>query len=643
VQGRHVDIFTDHRTLERILKQRTLSSRQFNTLMDLNHFDYDIRYIPGAKNVIADRVSRRADHNTSQAALLVTEITDAGHVSEDLVQEDHVQDNHVQEDHVQEDHLQEDHVQEDHVQEDHVEEDHVQEDHVQEDHVQEDHVEEDHVQEDHVQEDHVQEDHVQEDHVQEDHVQEDHVQEDHVEEDHVQEDHVQEDHVQEDHVEEDHVQEDHVQEDHVQEDHVQEDHVQEDHVQEDHVQEDHVQEDHVQEDHVQEDHVQEDHVQEDHVQEDHVQEDHVQEDHVQEDHVQEDHVQEDHVQEDHVQEGHVQEGHVQEGHVPEDNEQEDYVIRDEAVEWLEEVWLAYRTDPFTAVISDLINAGATNGAMARALPISVQRELNVKHSEQRVQHARRQLHRFKFNADGILLFGGRLVVPEGRHLRLRLFEELHDSKMGGHFGQEKTYLQLSRRFYWPDMKASIRRYVKGCDLCLRTKARQHAPFGLLEALNIPRERWKQVGIDFITKLPTTPSGNNAIVTIIDHLTKRAHFIPTTEEDLSAEAFARLFWKKSVRRHGMPTKIVSDRDPRFVSTFWKQLMQILNTKLGIFMAYHPQTDGQSEKANDMGGIWLCVFAREPEQEWDRLLPIAEFAYNSTSQSSTGKTPFELDLL
>jgi hypothetical protein len=294
----------------------------------------------------------------------------------------------------------------------------------------------------------------------------------------------------------------------VQEDHVQEDHVQEDHVQEDHVQEDHVQEDHVQEDHVQEDHVQEDHVQEDHMQEDHVQEDHVQEDHVQQDHVQEDHVQEDHVQEDHVQEDHVQENHVQEDHVQEDHVQENHVTQDEAVEWLEEVRLAYRTDPITAVISDLINAGDTNGATARALPASVQKELIAKHSEQRIQHARRQLHRFKFNADGILQSGGRLVVPEGRRLRLRLFEEFHDSKMGGHFGQEKMYIQLSRRFYWPDMEASIRRYVKGCDLCLRTKARQHAPFGLLEALDIPQERWKQVGIDFITKLPTTPSGNN---------------------------------------------------------------------------------------------------------------------------------------
>jgi hypothetical protein len=166
---------------------------------------------------------------------------------------------------------------------------------------------------------------------------------------------------------------------------------------------------------------------------------------------------------------------------------------------------------------------------------------------------------------------------------------------------------------------------------------------LLEVLDIPQDRWKQVGIDYITKLPTTPSGNNAIVIIINHLKKQAHFIPTTEEDLSAEVFAQLVLKKSVRLHGMPTKIVSNRDPRFVSTFWRQLMHILGTKLGMFTAYHPQTDAQFEKANDIVGTWLRAFAREFEQaEWDRLLPIAEFAYNSTSQASTRKTPFELDL-
>jgi hypothetical protein len=102
-------------------------------------------------------------------------------------------------------------------------------------------------------------------------------------------------------------------------------------------------------------------------------------------------------------------------------------------------------------------------------------------------------------------------------------------------------------------------------------------------------------------------------------------------------------KESVRLHGMPTKIVFDRDPRFVSNFWRQLMQLLGTKLGMSTAYHPQTDGQSEKANDIVGTWLRAFARESEQaEWDRLLPIAEFAYNSTPQASTRKTPFELDL-
>jgi len=109
-----------------------------------------------------------------------------------------------------------------------------------------------------------------------------------------------------------------------------------------------------------------------------------------------------------------------------------------------------------------------------------------------------------------------------------------------------------------------------------------------------------VGIDFITKLSTTPSGYNAIVTIIDRLTKWAQFIPTTEEDLLVEAFAQLFINKSVHLHGMPTKVISDRDPRFVSTFWKQLMQLLGTRLGMSTAYHPQMDWKSEKANDIVG-------------------------------------------
>jgi hypothetical protein len=289
-----------------------------------------------------------------------------------------------------------------------------------------------------------------------------------------------------------------------------------------------------------------------------------------------------------VQEDHVQENHVQEDHMRKDHVREDHTIKDEAVEWLEEVRLAYCADPFTAVISGLINAGATNGATARALPASVQKKLIAKHSEQRIQHAGRQLHKFKFNTDEILQSGGQLVTLEGRSLRLGLFEEFQHSKMGGHFGQEKTYLQLGQQFYWTDMEASIRRYVNECDTCLRTKKRQHAPFRLLEPLYFPQEQWKQVSINFITKLPTMLSANNAIVTIIDHLTKQAHFIPTIKEDLSAEAFAWLFLRVSVRSHGMPTKIVSDRNSHFVSTFWRQLNELLGTKLGICTAVRTAT-------------------------------------------------------
>jgi hypothetical protein len=135
---------------------------------------------------------------------------------------------------------------------------------------------------------------------------------------------------------------------------------------------------------------------------------------------------------------------------------------------------------------------------------------------------------------------------------------------------------------------------------------------LLETLDIPQDRWMQVGIDFIMKLPTTLSGNDAIVTIVDHLTKRAHFVPITQEDLLVEAFTQLCLKESVHLHGMRAKIVSDRKLHFVSKFWKQLMQLLGAGLGMSTVNHPQTDGQSEKASGAVGTWLRAFARESEQ-------------------------------
>ena len=188
----------------------------------------------------------------------------------------------------------------------------------------------------------------------------------------------------------------------------------------------------------------------------------------------------------------------------------------------------------------------------------------------------------------------------------------------------------------------VARYVRGCDVCHRIKPANTKPFGKLEQLEIPEERWSRIGIDFITKLPVSTAGYDCIITIIDHLTKRAHFLPATESGLTAEGFATIFCNFYVRLHGVPDVIVSDQDPRFLSEFWQSLMKILKTRLGMSSPYHPETEGQTEKANHIISTYLRAFARHRPDTWDELLPLGEFAYNASTHASTGKTPFELDL-
>ena len=149
-----------------------------------------------------------------------------------------------------------------------------------------------------------------------------------------------------------------------------------------------------------------------------------------------------------------------------------------------------------------------------------------------------------------------------------------------------------------------------------------------------------MGIDFITKLPVSTRGNDTIVTFIDRLTKRAHWY-AIREAITAEEFADLFVSEHVRLHGLPASIVSDRDARFTSDFWRKLSEVWKVKLKMSTAFHPQTDGQTEKANDIVQKWLRSFATNRQREWDRLLPLAEFAYNSAYHKTLKMTPFEAD--
>jgi hypothetical protein len=204
-------------------------------------------------------------------------------------------------------------------------------------------------------------------------------------------------------------------------------------------------------------------------------------------------------------------------------------------------------------------------------------------------------------------------------------------------GQTKTIELIRRNFWWPQMDAEIIQYVEGCPDCQKNKAPRHSPYGKLQPLELPYAPWQSISMDFITDLPLSEDCDQLWV-IVDRFTKMAHFIPLQKGEQSAENLARVFTKEIWRMHGLPLDIVSDRDSRFTSKFWKALTSQLGIRARMSTAFHPQTDGQTERTNQTIEAYLRAFVNPEMDNWVALLPTAEFAYNNTSSSSSRVSPF-----
>ncbi|MCO5564460.1 hypothetical protein L7F22_018121 [Adiantum nelumboides] len=195
--------------------------------------------------------------------------------------------------------------------------------------------------------------------------------------------------------------------------------------------------------------------------------------------------------------------------------------------------------------------------------------------------------------DGYLLHGNRLCITCS--LREKVMFESHAPPYVGHRGIQTTMKAIETYFYWPTMKGDIQDYVSKCVVCQKTKYDRGKQPGLLQPLPIPDSPWESIFMDFIFGLPKSIHGNTGIWTIVDRFSKQAHFIPV-KKTIKAHQMATLFISQVFKYHGLPTSIVSDRDPRMTSNFWKGLFENLGTRLNFSSAYHPQTDGQSEIAN-----------------------------------------------
>ena len=148
----------------------------------------------------------------------------------------------------------------------------------------------------------------------------------------------------------------------------------------------------------------------------------------------------------------------------------------------------------------------------------------------------------------------------------------------------------------------------------------------MQPLDIPFKKWESISMDFITKLPTARGGYDTIFVVTDCLTKMAHFFPMKKIDGTLEV-AKLFVKEIFRLHGMPKSIVSDRDSKFTSNFWKATFKSIGTELRMSTAFHPQTDGETERVNRVLEDMLRMYVNDKQTNWNEYLPLVEFAYNN----------------
>ena len=208
------------------------------------------------------------------------------------------------------------------------------------------------------------------------------------------------------------------------------------------------------------------------------------------------------------------------------------------------------------------------------------------------------------NINGMLHHQGLPYVPE--IIRTELISRHHNDPLAGHFGIEKTRELIAQKYYWPTLRCDVEDYVRGCNVCLASKTVRHKPYGDLQSLPVPTHRWKDLSMDFVTGLPilTDWKGDSydSILVIVDWLTKMVHYKPV-KVTIDAPGLAEVIIDVVVQHHGLLDSIVTDRGSLFTSKFWSLLCYFLGIKRKLSTAFHPQTDGQTERQNSMMEAYL----------------------------------------
>ncbi|KAL0194835.1 hypothetical protein M9458_008407, partial [Cirrhinus mrigala] len=231
---------------------------------------------------------------------------------------------------------------------------------------------------------------------------------------------------------------------------------------------------------------------------------------------------------------------------------------------------------------------------------------------------------------------GRLFVPSA--LRQEVLQWGHDSTLAGHPGVQRTANFIARAFCWRTLRRDVQEYVQACNICARSKNINAPSTGELQPLPVPKRPWTHISLDFVTGLPDS-QGKNTILTIVDRFSKAVHLVALPGLP-SAKTTVELILEHVVRLHGFPKDIISDRGPQFTAKFWQAFCRLVGTTSSLSSGFHPQTNGQTERANQQLERFLRCFASEHQRSWASYLVWAELSNNLHTSSTTGLSPFEV---
>src|SRR5271170_2332235 len=240
--------------------------------------------------------------------------------------------------------------------------------------------------------------------------------------------------------------------------------------------------------------------------------------------------------------------------------------------------------------------------------------------------------------NGLVFRDGLVYIPSSATLRAEVIRQHHDPRSAGHPRTERTMEAIQRNFWWPCMHTEIATYVQACQDCQRMKIDRTARHAPLVPHAIPPHPWHTISIDMIGPLPVS-HGNDAILVIVDKFSKRLILEPITTE-LTALGVAKIYKRRVFSQWGLVDKVISDRGSMFVSEFMKELYKLLEIEKNASTAYHPQTDGQTERMNQEIETYLRFFTNYDQDDWAQQLPLAEFTYNDHRNKTTGFSPFFL---